>query len=62
MKDKLNDLDGKEWIKNTKSWFIINPKPRSEKEIQHPAKYPEELVEKLVAFFTKKTAYLTNTF
>jgi DNA modification methylase len=49
---RLNNLTGKEWIKFTKSWFVVKAKTRSKKEIQHPAKYPEELVDEFVKFFT----------
>ena len=52
--EKLNDLDGKTWIKATKSWFIINGKARTKEVIKHPAKFPEELAEKFIEFFTKK--------
>lgn len=52
--NKLNDLTGKEWIKFTKSWFILRPKPREKSVLHHPAKFPEELIEKYVLFFTKK--------
>lgn len=51
---KLNDLDGKEWIKHTKSWFILRGKSRTKEVINHPAKYPEELAERFIEFFTKK--------
>ncbi|MHA1280964.1 MAG: DNA methyltransferase [Promethearchaeota archaeon] len=54
VKNKLNDLTGKEWIKFTKSWFILRPKRRTEDVILHPAKFPESLVERFVLFFTKK--------
>ena len=40
---KLNDMDGKEWVKNTKSWFILRGKSRGKEVINHPAKFPEEL-------------------
>ncbi|MBR1688009.1 MAG: hypothetical protein IJ710_05670 [Prevotella sp.] len=53
MENKLNELDGKEWIKFTKSWFKIAAKSRTKEQKDHPAKYPEELVEEFVAFFTK---------
>lgn len=49
---KLNDLDGKEWVKHTKSWFILRGKSRADDVINHPAKYPEDLVKKQVEFFT----------
>jgi len=53
-KNKLNDLTGKEWIKFTKSWFILRPKRRNDGVLLHPAKFPESLVEKYILFFTKK--------
>jgi DNA modification methylase len=52
--NKLNDLNGKEWIKFQKSWFILNPRRRKKETLLHPAKYPEELVDDFVRFFTKK--------
>ena len=51
---RLNDLSAKEWIQFTKSWFKVSAKSRSKDSIKHPAKYPEELVEPFVKFFTKK--------
>jgi len=61
-KNKLNNLTGKEWIKFTKSWFIVNPKRRSKDSVNHPGKFPEELVEKYINFFTKKNAYVLDPF
>jgi DNA modification methylase len=58
----LNDLDGKEWVKATKSWFIINPRHRSSDQLDHPAKFPEELVKHLVSFFSKKGAWILDPF
>ncbi|MEM2175307.1 MAG: DNA methyltransferase [Candidatus Micrarchaeia archaeon] len=52
--NKLNDLTNKEWIKFQKSWFVLNPKPRPENVKLHPAKFPEELVQSFIEFFTKK--------
>lgn len=52
--NKLNDLTGSEWIKFTKSWFILNPRHRTDTEFTHPAKFPEDLVKRYVSFFTKK--------
>ena len=37
-----------------KSWFILNPKPRPKNVLLHPAKFPEELVEYFIRFFTKR--------
>ena len=52
--NKLNNLTGKEWIKLTKSWFVLKPKRRRANVILHPAKFPESLIERYIAFFTKK--------
>lgn len=50
----LNNMDGAEWIKFTKSWFILDAKRRDkEKTSIHPATFPEELVEEFLEFFTK---------
>jgi hypothetical protein len=61
-KKTLNNLDGKEWVKSTKSWFIINPKPRKSDQVTHPAKYPEQLVSHFVRFFTKEDAWVLDPF
>lgn len=53
MKNKLNDLEPKEWLKFQKSWFIHNPPPRG-KKVLHPATFPEGLVKEFISFFTKK--------
>ena len=53
-KNKLNELTGKEWIKFTKSWFILSPKRREETVLLHPGKFPEVLAERYISFFTKK--------
>jgi hypothetical protein len=58
----LNELDSKAWVKATKSWFVINPRSRTKKELQHPAKFPEELVERLVSFFTKRGQWVIDPF
>lgn len=61
-RSKLNDLDGKEWVKATKSWFIVNPRSRSRNQLEHPAKFPEELVSRFVKFFTKSGAWVLDPF
>jgi len=50
----LNNLTNKEWLRFQKSWFILNPHPREENVILHPAKFPEELVQGFIEFFTKR--------
>jgi len=55
-KNKMNDLDPKQWIKFQKSWFMHNPPPRKKDVIRHPAKFPETLAQEFVEFFTKRDA------
>ena len=54
MKNKLNDLDAKTWLKFQKSWFIHNPPPRKKNVLVHPAKFPETMAQELIEFFTKR--------
>ncbi|MGY5879718.1 MAG: DNA methyltransferase [Candidatus Thorarchaeota archaeon] len=58
----LNDLDGKDWVKATKSWFVINPRSRTTAQLEHPAKFPEELVKRLVGFFSKSGSWILDPF
>lgn len=57
----LNRLSGKEWIRFTKSWFVLNPAPRGAK-ICHPASFPEELAEHFISFFTKQGDWIIDPF
>ncbi len=59
---KLNDLTGKEWIKSTRSWFILRGKTRTSDVINHPAKFPEELAEKFIEFFSKQNEIVFDPF
>ena len=52
-KNRLNDLDPKEWIKFQKSWFVHDPPPRRKDVKLHPAKFPETLAQEFIEFFTK---------
>ncbi|MHA1928594.1 MAG: DNA methyltransferase [Candidatus Thorarchaeota archaeon] len=58
----LNDLTGKEWVKATKSWFVVNPRPRTKSQVHHPAKFPEELVKRFVEFFTCSDTWVLDPF
>jgi DNA modification methylase len=60
--NKVNNLTGKEWVKFTKSWFILNPKARKTETSLHPAKFPEELVTEFVSFFTKEEDIIFDPF
>jgi len=54
IKNRLNDLDPKTWIKFQKSWFIHNPPRRQKEVLRHPAKFPETLAQEFIEFFTKR--------
>jgi len=54
MKNKLNDLDSRNWLKFQKSWFIHNPPPRKKGVLVHPAKFPETMAQGFIEFFTKR--------
>lgn len=62
MKNKLNDLTGKEWIIKTKSVFFSKPPARDELKIQHPATFAESDIEELIKFFTKKGEHVLDPF
>jgi DNA modification methylase len=62
LKNRLNNLTGKEWIKFTKSWFIHRPAPRKANETLHPAKFPESLIEDFISFFTKEGEWVLDPF
>ena len=54
MKNKLNNLDSRTWLKFQKSWFIHNPPPRKKGVLVHPAKFPETMAGEFIEFFTKR--------
>ncbi len=54
MRNKLNNLSNKEWLKFQKSWFIHNPPPRKKGVLVHPAKFPETLAQEFIEFFTRQ--------
>lgn len=60
-KNQLNDISACEWIKFTKSWFVLNPVPRNLK-VCHPASFPEELASQFIKFFTKKGDWVIDPF
>lgn len=62
LRNKLNDLTGKEWTKFTCSWFIFNALHsdlREEREVTedtqtHPATFSPTMVSDFIRFFTKE--------
>lgn len=53
-RNRMNDLDPKEWIKFQKSWFIHDPPRRRKEVLRHPAKFPETMAQEFIEFFTKR--------
>lgn len=59
-KNRLNNLNPKDWLKFQKSWFIHSPPPRKKGVLRHPAKYPETLAQEFIAFFTKEGQFILD--
>ncbi|MGC9316656.1 MAG: DNA methyltransferase [Armatimonadota bacterium] len=61
-RNTLNDLNGREWIKATKSWLVCDSRryhQNRDTEL-HPARYPEELVAQFLHFFTKSGGWVLD--
>lgn len=62
----LNDLTGKAWLPETKSYFfqkgLGTDHPDAQIEKQHPAPYSFQDIEKLVLFFTKRGMTVLDPF
>lgn len=65
-RNHLNDLTGKEWLLETKSYFYQKglgaSHPDAQIEQQHPAPFSFQDIEKLVSFFTKKGMTVLDPF
>jgi DNA modification methylase len=53
IRNRLNDLTPREWLKFQKSWFVHDPPRRKKEVLRHPGKFPETLAGQFVSFFTK---------
>ncbi|MEW5896584.1 MAG: DNA methyltransferase [Nanoarchaeota archaeon] len=60
--NRLNELSAQEWLRFTKTWFVYNPPPRKKDELLHPAKYPENMIEEFIRFFTKSGEVVFDPF
>lgn len=63
-RNSLNDLTGKQWLQHTKSWVVVDGKPRSlSHDIKnHPASFPPALAEYFISFFTKRDHWVFDPF
>ena len=70
LRNKINDLTGKEWIKFTCSWFIFNALKadiKQEKALDpnsetHPATYSPTMISDFISFFTKEGENVLDPF
>ena len=59
----LNDLTAAEWIKFSKSWFILRNGTIDQEKIEsHPATFPASLAEEYIEFFTKPGEFVLDPF
>jgi DNA modification methylase len=58
VRNRLNELSAKDWLKFQKSWFLHNPPPREPGVLRHPAKFPESLAAEFITFFTRPGAWV----
>ena len=61
LSNTLNELEGSEWLRFTKSWFVLTP-PRRIMKNGHPATFPDELAEQFIGFFTKRGQWILDPF
>ena len=54
MSSRMNNLTGKEWLQNSFSiWRDVN-KTSEERQLKHPAMFPEQLAERLINIYTRE--------
>jgi DNA modification methylase len=60
LRNRLNDLPAREWLKFQKSWFVHDPPRRKKDVLRHPGKFPETLAQEFITFFTKVGAWVLD--
>ena len=61
-RNKLNNLNGKEWIKATKSYWVSEKSKEDKISFKHPAPFLVKDIEKLISFFSKKNQLILDPF
>ncbi|HMF31159.1 MAG TPA: site-specific DNA-methyltransferase, partial [Candidatus Lokiarchaeia archaeon] len=63
-RNTLNDLTGTEWLRYTKSWFVMDGKAADIDEAieNHPGSFPPELAAHFIKFFTKQGQMIIDPF
>ena len=54
--NRMNELDGKTWLKYSFTIWRDIKKSKEENKIDHPAKFPSSLVSRLIEIYTKKNS------
>lgn len=62
MAEKLNDLSGKEWLQSSFSIWRDLKKNSDERKLNHPASFPQDMVEKIIKIFTHEDAKILDPF
>lgn len=60
--NRLNELSSGDWMRFTKTWFVHNPPARKKNEVLHPAKYPENMIQDFIEYFTKSGQVVFDPF
>jgi DNA modification methylase len=55
MAEKMNNFTGKEWLQNSFSIWRDISKTTEERQLKHPAMFPQQLAEKLIRIYTKNS-------
>ena len=58
----LNELTARDWIKFTKSWFVLDPAVDRKQIAAHPAAFPIELPTEFISFFTRSGQIVLDPF
>jgi len=60
IRNRLNDLSPRDWLKFQKSWFVHDPPRRKKDVLRHPGKFPETLAQNFISFFTKSGGWVLD--
>jgi len=58
MAEKMNNLTGKEWLQDSFSIWRDISKTTEERQLKHPAMFPQQLAERLIKIYTKDSGEL----
>ncbi len=62
IRNRVNDLTGKEWLKLTKSFWLSEKCKEDKFSFQHPAPFLIKDIEKLISVFTKENMVVLDPF